>query len=841
MSSSAEEIAEFRQEALELLDSAEESLMALSQKTGDFKQAYDSTFRAFHSLKGAAGMMELTDIQSEAHRLESLFIAFKEQSDIPASQISLFLAGIDNMRLLLDGKNPTQQKPIVSNKSMHAEEVLREFTDECAEQLGRLSKNLELTGTSSSPSKIDEIYRDIHSIKGSAFLLSFGQIGSLAHAMESSLEESRNRQITPPGDHLDALLKAVGILEDGLKSILTQGNDLSLTEIVTAFSRKLNEFNGPLPSQATESQSTVIAPPSAPKTASPAVSAEIEQTASIRVPVPLLDNLMALMGEMVLVRNQVLQFSNSSENQTLLSMSKRLNVVTNEIQAEMMKTRMQPIGNVISKFSRVVRDISQELGKDIRLQLTGTETELDKSLLETVKDPLTHIVRNSCDHGIEPPDARRVAKKQPFGTISIKAYHEGGQVVVDISDDGRGLNREKLLSKAIENGLINSTGAAKMTDKEVFNLIFAPGLSTAAQVTNISGRGVGMDVVRTNIEKLGGTVDVSSVQGHGTSIKLKIPLTLAIVPALVVRCGEIQFAIPQVKLEELLRVENSDTGHRIELMHGVPVFRLRGNILPLVDMNSVLNLQESSPSYKNRIVNIAVLNSDRASFGVIIDEVRDTADIVVKPLNRLLKSLQIYSGATILGDGSVALIFDVMGISKVTQVGQTKLLDGPEVTKKEAETDRAATREYLLIEVNSRTQHALPLEVVHRLEDVDSARIEMSGFQRVIRYGERILPIIDVDATIGYESRSDQRPVIPVVVVKYEDQMYGLEVRKILDTLSTKTKATPIETNAPGLAANLNLAEGLVVVIDPLSLIRSMAGNARQGSSGRVVASEKTV
>ena len=279
--------------------------------------------------------------------------------------------------------------------------------------------------------------------------------------------------------------------------------------------------------------------------AHPAKERETEGTSSIRVSVALLDNLMTLMGEMVLVRNQVLQFSNKSEDLDFISMSKRLNVVTSEIQGEMMKTRMQPIGNVFSKFTRLVRDLAQDLKKNLSLNLSGNDTELDKSLLEAIKDPLTHIVRNSCDHGIETPEIRRLAGKPETGTIRIKAYHEGGQVVIEVSDDGRGLHKDILVSKAIEKGLMTQAQVSKLSEKEIFNLIFAPGFSTAAKVTNVSGRGVGMDVVRTNIERIGGTVDLSSVAGAGTSIKIMIPLTLAIVPALIIKCGNGAFAIPQ--------------------------------------------------------------------------------------------------------------------------------------------------------------------------------------------------------------------------------------------------------------------------------------------------------
>jgi two-component system, chemotaxis family, sensor kinase CheA len=549
---------------------------------------------------------------------------------------------------------------------------------------------------------------------------------------------------------------------------------------------------------------------------------EIE-VSSIRVPVALLDSLMTLMGEMVLVRNQVLQYSSKSEDLELLSMSKRLNVVTSEIQGEMMKTRMQPIGNVLSKFNRVVRDISQELGKNITLNLHGTEIELDKSLLEAIKDPLTHIVRNSCDHGIETPEVRKQGGKSNMGVVDIKAYHEGGQVIIDIADNGKGLNKDVLLKKALENGLLNSTTSNKLSEKEIFNLIFAPGFSTATKVTNLSGRGVGMDVVRTNIERIGGTVELSSVTGAGTSIKIKIPLTLAIVPALIVKCGTGTFAIPQVKLEELIRVDQSTTQNKFEFLHGSPVYRLRGNILPLVDLNNILQLdQKTKDSYENKTLNIAVLNAEQNSFGIIIDEIQDTADIVVKPLNRLIKSLQVYSGATVLGDGSIALILDVLGMSKVAQINRAKILTNDAcLDLSETKKHDQEIQDFILLKLNSRTKHALPLVYVNRIEEFKAESVEYSGLQRVIRYHDAILPLISASEQLGYghSSSAQEAAILSVIVVEKAGVLYGLEVDQIIDSLKTNIEINTNLNSHAGIFGNINTKEELIVVINPFELI----------------------
>ena len=543
-----------------------------------------------------------------------------------------------------------------------------------------------------------------------------------------------------------------------------------------------------------------------------------EAATSIRVPVALLDNLMTLMGEMVLVRNQVLQYSNQSEDLEFLNMSKRLNIVTSEIQGEMMKTRMQPLGNVFSKFSRVVRDLSHELNKQVHLNVSGAETELDKSILEAIKDPLTHIVRNSCDHGIEMPEARRAAGKPEAGTINLKAYHEGGQVIVEVSDDGKGLHKDVILSKAIDKGLVSQADAAKLSESDIFNLIFAPGFSTAAAITNVSGRGVGMDVVRTNIEKIGGTVELSSQKGNGTNIKIKIPLTLAIIPALIVKCGNGTFAIPQVKLEELVRVDQASSEHKIERLHGAPVLRLRGNILPLVDLNKVLNTGGNT-NYKDGIINIAVLNGERASFGLIIDEVQDTADIVVKPLNRLMKALQVYAGATVLGNGAVALILDVLGISKIAQVGQEK----SKATEMKTDNGKGADerQDYLVVKVNSPTKHAIVLGYVHRLEEFNRSNIEYSGKLPVIRYRDSILPLVSANTQLEYkENGVKQNDKVPVVVIQKQGTLYGIEVEGIIDTLSSAADIDTAHTTNPAIFGSLNTSEELIVVIDPFEVIR---------------------
>lgn len=861
---SEEEIEEFKVEALELLESAEKSLLALDDGE-DFKTHFDTIFRGFHNLKGAAGMMELNELQAHTHELESILMRFKTADEIPKAHISFFLRGIDAARSILDNEEvnfsyEVQEQgaqdlkeeinsPVKSSDSYHISEndpARDEFLYECEEIVERVSSCLQdLESMLYTKETIDALYRDVHSLKGSAYLFSCTILGDIGHAMESSLEKVRNETHTPSEKLVNGLFKSLEVIERVIQKMKTHSTIDDFAPIVPVLSKALalaadqlpevevrsketsmeeetlemmvEEIKAPVDLKVAPVKKEVSKPAFAQKNSVEKNDAQTgENASSIRVPVALLDNLMTLMGEMVLVRNQVLQYSNKTEDLEFLSMSKRLNVVTSEIQEEMMKTRMQPIGNVLSKFTRVVRDLSQDLKKSINLHLSGTETELDKSLLEAIKDPLTHIIRNACDHGIETPDIRLANGKPETGNVTVKAYHEGGQVIIEVRDDGRGLDKEKLISKAIEKNIITIAKAQTLSDKQVFALIFAPGFSTAQTVTNVSGRGVGMDVVRTNIEKIGGTIDLSGELGHGTVIKLKIPLTLAIIPALLVKCGEGTFAIPQVKLEELVRVDQLESETKIESLHGSPVFRLRGKILPLVDLNNILQInKEKRSDYSRGVYNIAVLNSDGTPFGVIVDEVMDTADIVVKPINRLMKTLQVYSGATVLGDGSIALIFDVLGISKVAQIESKKNMEEM-VEKKSLASD---VQDFLLIGLNSPTKHAITLNYVHRLEEFKSSDIELSGNQKVVRYREHLLPIISTNHSLGYQDEMEQKGQINVVVIEKAGAFYGLEVNGILDTYSTTREVKPVLRTHPGIFGNISEQDELIVVIDPFEII----------------------
>lgn len=505
--------------------------------------------------------------------------------------------------------------------------------------------------------------------------------------------------------------------------------------------------------------------------------------ASVRVDVDLLDNLVQLVGELVLTRNQILQRTGGNEDIELVRASQRLDLVASELQESVMQTRMQPIGQVWSKMPRVVRDLSHQLGREVELSMEGHETELDRSLLEAIKDPLTHLVRNSLDHGIEPPAVREAAGKPRKGTLLLRAFHESGQVVVEITDDGKGIDPEKIAAVAVERGVVTREQAARMDNRDVLGLIFRPGFSTAAEVTNVSGRGVGMDVVRTNIERIGGSVDVQSEPGRGTTCRVRIPLTLAIIPALVVGEGGERYAIPQANLVELVRIDGDDLGRQVERLDGAPVLRLRGRLLPLVHLASALGGTEP----EGDALTVVVLQSDDVRFGLCVSEVHDTQEIVVKPIGRQLKNLPMYAGATIMGDGRVALILDVPGITQALDIGASAVDAGH--TRTDDDPDATAL---LVLEVAGGRRAALPLAAVARLEEFPVERVERSGTAEVVQYREGLLPLVRLAPAIGLtDTASTHRTDGQVSVVVHEvtegdtHHAVGIVIDRVVDVVET--------------------------------------------------------
>ena len=556
---------------------------------------------------------------------------------------------------------------------------------------------------------------------------------------------------------------------------------------------------------------------------------------SIRVDVVVLDSLMRLVGELVLARNQILQQATTSGDAEALRSAHRLDLVSAELQEAVMKTRMQSMDYLWSKLPRVVRDLSAQCGKQVTLAMVGRETELDRTLLDAVKDPLTHLVRNSVDHGIETPEARREAGKSPTGTLTLRAYHASGQVVMEIVDDGRGMDPERILAKAVERELVSAAEARTMTVSEIIDLVFRPGFSTAASVTNVSGRGVGMDVVRTNIEAIGGTVELQSEVGRGSTVRVTIPLTLAIIPALVVRQGSQRYAIPQAQLLELVRMDPEDPTRGVEYVAGSPVHRLRGKLLPLVDLARVLRMDgaeyqgDADPSGADRQRTVAVLRADATEFGLVVDEVLDTQEIVVKPLGNALSGIGVFAGAAVMGDGRVALILDVPGLSAEGRIAGTaaELAARGDLVAAAGRTGGEGEGSYVVLRTEAHAMCAVPLATVDRLEEARESAFERLGDFTVMQYHGDLLPVVDLaGGNAGYgmsghipfqdgapDIESVEEPTTAVVVCRAQGRPVGLKVAEVVDIVVVPMSASTVGTR-PGTLGSIVVDGRVTEVLD---------------------------
>ena len=498
---------------------------------------------------------------------------------------------------------------------------------------------------------------------------------------------------------------------------------------------------------------------------------------TIRVSLNVLENLMQMVGELVLTRNQLAQIARTKEDNDFKTPLQRLSLIVSELQEGVMKTRMQPIGNAWAKFPRLIRDLSLELDKKIELRMKGAETELDRQLLEMIKDPLTHMVRNSCDHGLETKAERAQTSKPSVGTVTLSAYHEGGHIIVDIIDDGRGINVPRIKQKAVENGLATTEELELMSDHQIAQFIFKAGFSTAEKVTSVSGRGVGMDVVRNNIEKIGGTVELESVPGKGSTFHIKIPLTLAIVSVLVVETSGQKFAIPQINVVELVRA-GQRMEHKVEVLNGSPVLRLRDKLLPLISLSRVLQLPSKAEQNNFENCYVVVCRVGANDYGLIVDTVYDTEEIVVKPVSSKLQHIPIYSGNTVLGDGNVIMILDPNGIAKTTS-GKLDNADKSAEVERERRQEQRRTVSFLLFGSGNSGPKAVPLELVSRLEELDVGQIEYSGGRPVVQYRGGLMCL----AAMGSQNIPTEG-VCEVIVFTYDGKTVGLVVDEILDIMA---------------------------------------------------------
>jgi len=773
-------VKDFLIESNENLDRLDQELVKLESDPSS-KELLGSVFRTIHTIKGSCGFLGFARLEKLAHAGENLLSRLRDgKLSLNAEITSGLLAMVDAVRRMLAA--------------------------------------IQATGQDGEEDYISLIER-LAFLQGDPAVSPQGANSAVPPAPQLSPESQAEVEV-PSNDEIVLLAPAARPFEKPpecepappasaakLAGEAREKNPPATDEFVRAESAARSE-DTPVPEPTVESHN-------------PQATME-----TIRVGVTLLDRLMNLVGELVLARNQLLQFSNGTPDAGFLAVSQRMNLIATELQEEVMKTRMQPIGNIWNKFPRTVRDLAHSCGKEVRLVMEGQDTELDRTIIEAIKDPLTHLVRNAMDHGIEEPEVRKSSGKEPVGVLTLRAFHEGGQVNIEISDDGAGLNGDRIRQKAIERGLIPAQQAGRMPDRDVFNLIFLPGFSTAEKITNVSGRGVGMDVVKTNVEKIGGTVDIQSTAGRGTTVRVKIPLTLAIIPALIATCGGERFAIPQVSLSELVRLDAEENGRGIELVHGAPVYRLRGRLLPLVCLDRELGLKAAADNAASReaAINIVVLQAEEQQFGLIVDEITDTEEIVVKPLGKQLKGISAYSGATIMGDGRVALILDVSGLAQKARVIAEAHESAHEEARKEAGNEQARDEHALLLAENGlEGRVAIPLSMVARLEEFPRTVIEHAGAQEVMQYRGQIIPLIRLSQLIPATSDAEKlasAASIQVVVYAEGKRTVGLIVDRIVDIVEERAAVEPLAPRA-GIVGSFVTQRQVTDLLDVPALVRA--------------------
>ncbi|KQP63285.1 chemotaxis protein CheA [Nocardioides sp. Leaf285] len=754
-------------------------------------------------------------------------------------------------------------------------EIVAEFLVESHENLDQLDRDLvALEQEPGSRELLSSIFRTIHTIKGTSGFLALGRLEALTHAGENLLSRLRDRKMDLTTEVTEVLLRTVDTVRALLEVIERSGTDLDpavdVQVVVAELERVLAGGSAPVVAPDPAPVQAVVAPepvtpsyvdpaPTAPAAAEPAPAAPAPATpsvaaappvaapaaapapaavaepldpdadpaprgvvdSSVRVDIELLDGLVQLVGELVLTRNQIMQRTDATTaaagDAELVRAAQRLDLVASELQESVMRTRMQPIGQVWSKMPRIVRDLAHLLGREVALEMEGHDTELDRSLLEALRGPLTHLVRNALDHGLEPPEQRVALGKPAAGRLHLRAFHESGQVVVEISDDGRGIDPAVIGAAAVSRGVVTREQLARMEPRDVLHLIFRPGFSTAEQVTNVSGRGVGMDVVRTSIERIGGSVDMLSVVGSGTTCRVRIPLTLAIIPALVIGEADERYAIPQANLVELVRLEGQDLRDNVEVLAGAPVLRLRGRLLPLVSLSETLGRDGAGVRSATDPLTVVVVQSDDVRFGLCVQDVHDTQEIVVKPIGRQLKQLAMYAGATIMGDGRVALILDVGGIAR------ERALTSVETVEPVARVDEADSRALLVLEVSHGRRAALPLTAVSRLEEFDLDRVERSGSVEVVQYRDGILPLVRLAAAIGLPESPPPEEQLSVVVHEEEGRRVGIVIDRVLDVVEEHVVLTEVGRR-PGVLGSAVVQDRVTDLVDLDAVVRPVLG-----------------
>ncbi|HLT82790.1 MAG TPA: chemotaxis protein CheA [Phototrophicaceae bacterium] len=766
---------EFLVESYENLDQLDQDLVALESAPGS-RELLSSIFRTVHTIKGTSGFLGFGNLERVSHTGESLLAELRDgarQMDQPTTDVLLAL--VDTLRAILASIEAGR------GDDHDVEPTIARIV---AVQQGEPAPEAPAEPQAAAP--------------------------EAQPATDDVVTESGE-----PGPTEEQASAADEALAAPAPVVAAEPAAASSAPAAPAPARA---ESGAAPAEAPARRiigKRPTAEPAAPETAPAEQTREPEHhrnaaESSIRVDVDLLDTLMRQVGELVLVRNQFDRIADRAEDPELYRSAQRLSLIATELQEGVMKTRMQPIEHVWNKMPRVVRDLASALGRKVSLTMLGGETELDRSLLEAVKDPLTHLVRNAVDHGIESAADRIAAGKPEQGHVTLRAYHAGGQVLVEITDDGKGIDPDAVAASALAKGLRTEEQLRAMTAQEIYELLFLPGFSTAKTVTNVSGRGVGMDVVRTKIEAIGGSVDVESRPGHGTTWRLRIPLTLAIMPALTVQCAARTFAIAQTNLLELVAVERT----QLEYVGTAPVYRLRGTLLPLVSLAEVLGLEAQT----DESCTIAVLQADDQRFGLLVDRVLNNEEIVVKAISSRIKQIGLYSGATVLGDGDVALILDIQAIARRALVGELGELVRTRLGSEARSTE--SNRQLLVVAIGEGRRVAIPLADVTRLERMPAERIERVGSREVVQYRGDLLPVARLDRVLGSSSFDQPEELLVTVLTSY-DTTVAVVVGEIVDIV-TDDPSVHSELEDSGLTGSTVIKDRVTELLDVTQLLHSV-------------------
>jgi two-component system chemotaxis sensor kinase CheA len=767
----------------EFLTEAAENLAILDVELVKFEQDPNDTailqniFRLVHTVKGTCGFLGLSRLEAVAHAGENVLGKFRDgELTVTPLAVTLILRCLDGIRAILGVLEQTGQEPAGDDAVLIAE-------------LNALASGEAPAAAASAPAEVAHNDDSGPVLNEQGFPVAAELLAEVAQALAA--------QGIPSSGLIDADAQAQA---DEARRATESAAEEAMLAMMSA------EENRPQPAAPAPVAAAPVA--AAPVAAAPAAGESKDSAvagASIRVSVDILENLMTLVSELVLTRNQLLQMVRVREDSEFKTPLQRLSHITTELQEGVMKSRMQPIGNAWSKLPRIVRDLSMELDKKVELVMQGADTELDRQLLELIKDPLTHMVRNSVDHGLEATNKDRIAAgKSEVGKITLKAYHEGGHIIISIADDGRGLNAEKIRAKALANGLVTEAELTSMSDHQLYQFIFRAGFSTAEKVTNVSGRGVGMDVVRSNIEKIGGTIELRSAPNKGTTFTIKIPLTLAIVSALVVECAKQRFAIPQINVLELVRASRNSEA-RIEEINHSPVLRLRDRLLPLVSLNRLLKIEDDAAAAEDSR-SIVIAQVGNTKFGMIVDRVFDTEEIVVKPVSSLMRNMPVYSGNTILGDGNVIMILDPHGIADSLGNAQLEETQTAEASKLQ-QSDSTAS--FLLFRAVGQEVKAIPLGLVTRIERIPAANVEHTQGRYVVQYRDHLMPLVPFHETQEWQKGE----TYSVLVFTEKDRSVGLVVDAIVDIVEDRMDIA-LTANQPGLLGSAVIAGSATDVID---------------------------